>query len=135
MSLEIIERLTSRGADGTTSARPSTSPESPSLCTRPAPEQRDSALEALHTRAELAYRLKQPSPLDPTICRCNPRHVKTVSSMEAETKFGQLLADVERTGEPVTITSDGRPIAVLAPPTHRPRRFGQLPGLSVADTF
>jgi antitoxin (DNA-binding transcriptional repressor) of toxin-antitoxin stability system len=45
-----------------------------------------------------------------------------------------LLAVVERTGESVTITYHGRPIALLAPARQRPRRFGQLPKLAVPDT-
>jgi hypothetical protein len=36
---------------------------------------------------------------------------------------------------PVTITNDGRPVAVLVPALQRPRRFGQLPALAVPDNF
>jgi prevent-host-death family protein len=46
-----------------------------------------------------------------------------------------LLAEVEQTGMSVTITSHGRPVAVLTPAHPRPRKFGQLPALAVSDTF
>jgi prevent-host-death family protein len=61
--------------------------------------------------------------------------VKTVTSTEAKTKLNALLAEVERTGESVTITNHGRPVAVLMPATQRPRRFGQLPVLTVPASF
>jgi prevent-host-death family protein len=61
--------------------------------------------------------------------------VKTVTSTEAKTKLNALLAEVERTGESVTITNHGRAVAVLIPARQRPRRFGQLPALAVPDTF
>jgi prevent-host-death family protein len=61
--------------------------------------------------------------------------VKTVTSTEAKAKLNALLAEVERTGVSVTITNHGRPVAVLAPALQRPRRFGQLPTLTVPDNF
>lgn len=36
---------------------------------------------------------------------------------------------------PVTITNHGRPVAVLAPVQATPRRFGQLPNLTVPEDF
>lgn len=61
--------------------------------------------------------------------------MKTVSSTEAKAQLNALLAEVQRTGSPVTITSHGRPVAVLSPVHQRPRMFGQLPALTVGDDF
>jgi prevent-host-death family protein len=61
--------------------------------------------------------------------------VKTVSSTEAKARLNALLAEVERTGSPVTITTHGRPVAVLTPVGQRPRIFGQLPTLHIGDDF
>jgi prevent-host-death family protein len=61
--------------------------------------------------------------------------MKTVTSTEAKAKLNALLADVERSGTSVTITNHGRPVAVLSPVHPRPRTFGQLPTLKVADNF
>jgi prevent-host-death family protein len=61
--------------------------------------------------------------------------VKTVTSTEAKAKLNALLAEVERNGVSVTITSHGRPVAVLVPARERPRRFGQLSTLVVPDGF
>jgi prevent-host-death family protein len=62
-------------------------------------------------------------------------HVKTVTSTEAKAKLNAILAEVERTGASVTITNHGRPVAVLGPAYRQARRFGQLPALTVPDTF
>ena len=61
--------------------------------------------------------------------------MKKVTSTEAKAKLNALLAEVERTGASVTITSHGRPVAVLNPVHPRERKFGQLPALTVPDTF
>lgn len=61
--------------------------------------------------------------------------MKTVTSTEAKAKLNALLAEVERTGTSVTITNHGRPVAILMPAQERPRRFGQLPNLSISDGF
>lgn len=61
--------------------------------------------------------------------------MKTVTSTEAKAKLNALLAEVERTGAPVTITSHGRRVAVLVPAEPRPRRFGQLPTLAIPEDF
>lgn len=60
---------------------------------------------------------------------------KTISSTEAKAGLNALLAEVERTGTSVTITNHGRPVAVLVPVQQTPRRFGQLPNLTVPDNF
>jgi prevent-host-death family protein len=70
-----------------------------------------------------------------TSCLCYADHVKTVTSTEAKAKLNAILAEVARTGVSVTITSHGRPVAVLTPARPRPRKFGQLPALVVPDTF
>lgn len=57
-----------------------------------------------------------------------------VKSSYARLRFLALLAEVERTGESLTITYRGRPVAVLMP-TPRHRSFGQLPGMHVHDDF
>ncbi len=61
--------------------------------------------------------------------------MKTVSSTEAKAQLNALLAEVERTGSPVTITSRGRPVAVLSPLRPRPRSFGQLPNMVIGADF
>lgn len=61
--------------------------------------------------------------------------MKTVSSTEAKAQLNAILAEVERTGSPVTITTHGRPVAVLTPVQQRPRTFGQLPKLVIGDDF
>ncbi|MFN8073092.1 MAG: type II toxin-antitoxin system Phd/YefM family antitoxin [Mycobacterium sp.] len=61
--------------------------------------------------------------------------MKTVSSTEAKARLNALLAEVQRTGSPVTITSHGRPVAVLGPVQPRPRVFGQIPALVVGNDF
>ena len=59
----------------------------------------------------------------------------TVSSTEAKAQLNALLAEVERTCSPVTITSPGRPVAVLSPLRPRPRSFGQLPNMVIGADF
>ena len=61
--------------------------------------------------------------------------MRTVSSTEAKAQLNALLAEVQRTGSTVTITSHGRPVAVLGPVQPRPRMFGQLPAMVVGDDF
>mgnify|MGYP003498239032 CR=1 FL=1 len=61
--------------------------------------------------------------------------MKSVTSTEAKAKLNAILAEVERTGASVTITNHGRAVAVLVPAEPRPRRFGQLPTLTVPDDF
>ena len=61
--------------------------------------------------------------------------MKIVSSTEAKAQLNAILAEVERTGSPVTITTHGRPVAVLTPVQQRPRTFGQLPKLVISDDF
>ena len=61
--------------------------------------------------------------------------MKTVSSTEAKAQLNALLAEVQRTGSPVTITSRGRPVAVLSPLRPRPRSFGQLPNMVIGADF
>jgi prevent-host-death family protein len=59
----------------------------------------------------------------------------TVTSTEAKNRLNALLAEVERTGEAVTITNHGRPVARLVPVRPMPRKFGQLPNLLVPNDF
>lgn len=61
--------------------------------------------------------------------------MKTVSSTEAKAQLNALLAELQRTGAPVTITTHGRPVAVLSPVGPRMRAFGQLPALIVGSDF
>jgi prevent-host-death family protein len=61
--------------------------------------------------------------------------MKSITSTEAKATLNALLAEVERTGTPVTITNHGRPVAILTPARETPRRFGQLPNMSVPDGF
>lgn len=59
----------------------------------------------------------------------------TVTSTEAKNRLNALLADIERTGQSVTITNHGRPVAKLVPLRPVPRTFGQLPNLLVPNDF
>jgi prevent-host-death family protein len=59
----------------------------------------------------------------------------TVSSTDAKNRLNALLADIERTGESVTITNHGRPVAKLVPVQPVPRTFGHLPNLVVPKDF
>ena len=61
--------------------------------------------------------------------------MKQVSSTEAKNTLNRILADVERTGEEVAITSHGRPIAKIVPIGARPRTFGRFPHLVVPEDF
>ena len=61
--------------------------------------------------------------------------MKSVTSTEAKARLNALLAEVQRTGASVTITSRGQPVAVLSPVNPAPRKFGQLPMLAVPDNF
>ncbi|WP_102145880.1 type II toxin-antitoxin system Phd/YefM family antitoxin [Mycobacterium hubeiense] len=61
--------------------------------------------------------------------------MKTISSTEAKARLNALLAEVEKTGEPVTITNHGRPVAIISPAHTKPRTFGQFPTLTVPDGF
>lgn len=70
-----------------------------------------------------------------TISRIGHRADRTTrQSSYAQARFHALLAEIERTGESVTITYRGRPVAVLMP-ARRHRSFGQLPGMHVPDDF
>jgi prevent-host-death family protein len=59
----------------------------------------------------------------------------TVTSTDAKNRLNALLADVERTGETITITNHGRPVARLVPVQPVPRKFGQLPNIVVPKDF
>lgn len=61
--------------------------------------------------------------------------MKSVSSTEAKSRLNALLAEVQRTGTSVMITSHGRPVAVLSPANPPPRKFGQLPFIAVPENF
>ena len=50
--------------------------------------------------------------------------MKSVTSTEAKARLNALLAEVQRTGSPVTITTHGRPVAVLTPVESRCRNKG-----------
>jgi prevent-host-death family protein len=59
----------------------------------------------------------------------------TFTSTEAKNRLNRILADIERTGQSVTITNHGGPVARIVPVTTGSRTFGQLPHLSVPDNF
>ncbi|MDO3331317.1 type II toxin-antitoxin system Phd/YefM family antitoxin [Mycobacteroides abscessus] len=61
--------------------------------------------------------------------------MKTITSTDAKNRLNAVLQEVERTGEPVTITNHGRPVAVLSPARPVSRTFGQFPNLLVPKTF
>lgn len=58
-----------------------------------------------------------------------------MTSTEAKARLNALLAEVEQSGVSVTITNHGRPVALLTPIQATPRRFGQLPNLTVPEDF
>ncbi|GAA1097638.1 hypothetical protein GCM10009648_41120 [Tsukamurella spumae] len=61
--------------------------------------------------------------------------MRTITSTEAKAKFNAVLAEVEKTGRSVTVTSHGRAVAVISPATPKTRTFGQFPGLVISDDF
>lgn len=61
--------------------------------------------------------------------------MRTITSTEAKAKLNAILAEVEKTGSPVTVTSHGRPVAVISPVAARARTFGQFPGLVIPEDF
>ncbi len=61
--------------------------------------------------------------------------MKSISSTEAKARLNSILTEVQSTGESVTITNHGRPVAILSPAQERPRAFGQLPNLVVPGDF
>lgn len=61
--------------------------------------------------------------------------MRTVSSTEAKAKLNAILSELEVTGNPVTITSHGRPVAVISPIEPKARKFGQFPGLAIPEDF
>lgn len=60
---------------------------------------------------------------------------RSVTSTVAKNRLNALLADVERTGQSITITNHGRPVAKLIPVQPMQRTFGQLPNLLIPSNF
>lgn len=61
--------------------------------------------------------------------------MKTVSTTEAKARLNALLVEVE-SGESFTITSHGRPVAVLSKAEPPARTFGRFAGLiTIGDDF
>lgn len=61
--------------------------------------------------------------------------MRVVSTTEAKAKLNALLAEVAG-GETITITSHGRPVAVLSKAEPPARKFGQFAGLiTIPDDF
>ncbi len=61
--------------------------------------------------------------------------MRTVSTTEAKAKLNSLLIEVDA-GETITITSHGRPIAVLSKATPPQRKLDRFAGLiTVPDDF
>jgi prevent-host-death family protein len=61
--------------------------------------------------------------------------MKTVTTTEAKAKLNSLLIEVDA-GETITITSHGRPIAVLSKATPPPRKLDQFAGvMTVPEDF
>lgn len=61
--------------------------------------------------------------------------MKTLTSTDAKARLNAVLAEVESTGESVTITNHGRPVAVISPFQPKGRAFGQFPNLTVPEDF
>ena len=51
--------------------------------------------------------------------------MQTISATEFKARCLKLLDEVERTGEPLTITKRGRPVAQLVPPVPREKGYPQ----------
>lgn len=60
--------------------------------------------------------------------------MKNVTSAHAAAHLDRLLADIERTGDPVMITHHGRAIAKLVPISPG-RTFGHLPNILIPSDF
>lgn len=61
--------------------------------------------------------------------------MRTVTTTEAKATLNSLLSAVA-TGETVTITNHGRPVAVLSQPAPPTRKFGQFADLiTIPDDF
>lgn len=58
-----------------------------------------------------------------------------ITSTDARNRLTAVLQEMGRTGEPVTITNHGRPVAVPSPARSVPRAFGQFPNLFVPKSF
>ncbi|MGF1477672.1 MAG: type II toxin-antitoxin system Phd/YefM family antitoxin [Geminicoccaceae bacterium] len=55
--------------------------------------------------------------------------MKTIKASEFKARCLQLMDEVEASGEPLTITENGRPVAELAPIKRKPKSlFGSLAG-------
>jgi prevent-host-death family protein len=50
--------------------------------------------------------------------------MREIGVLEAKTQLSALLAEVERTGEPILITRHGRPVARLSPEMARRSAWG-----------
>ncbi len=62
--------------------------------------------------------------------------MRTISSTEAKARLNAVLAELEATGEPVTITNHGRPVAVLSVLEPPRRKFGRLAGaVTIGEDF
>lgn len=61
--------------------------------------------------------------------------MRTITSTEAKARLNAVLAEIEKTGSPVTVTSHGRAVAVISPAVPRKRTFGQFPGLTIPEDF
>lgn len=61
--------------------------------------------------------------------------MRVISSTEAKARLNAVLAEVEATGESVTVTKHNRPIAVISPATPVGRQFGQLSHMEIPDDF
>lgn len=56
----------------------------------------------------------------------------TMSSTDAKTHFNEVLSRVVTTGEDVTVTKHGRPVAVISRFVPPGRRWGAFPGIDLA---
>ena len=61
--------------------------------------------------------------------------MRTITSTEAKATLNAVLAEVEKTGSPITVTSHGRAVAVISPAVPKTRTFGQFPGLVISEDF
>jgi prevent-host-death family protein len=61
--------------------------------------------------------------------------MEAVENSYAKAKLDVVLAEIAETGEPITMTERGRPVAMLVAVTPRRRRFGQLLDLVVPENF
>ncbi|SOB80116.1 prevent-host-death family protein [Sphingomonas guangdongensis] len=61
--------------------------------------------------------------------------MKYISAAEFKAKCLKLMDEVQATGEPITVTKRGKPVAVLQPPVSASHDDGALIGCATLPTY